>query len=240
MKKIILIILISFIITGCDAIYTVELKSSEINETLEINNYDKSSWNSGEYSKMIDLVSSSNVATDYRNEVPESNTKIDGINYYNINKLTENNNLGVKYQANFIKDEYQYSTLAFENTPEFNYNLNSKYLNINTGIIDAFSRYSSLNKLTIKLKTNHEVIENNADEIKEDTYFWYIDQNNYLIKKINLKLSSAHTINQLNILELDEDNYFGSSTLIALYSILGLILLIISVIIFFKVKNSNR
>ncbi|MDD2207949.1 MAG: hypothetical protein PHG03_01200 [Bacilli bacterium] len=240
MKKIILIILISFIITGCDAIYTVELTDSKINETLEINNYDKSTSTSGEYSKMIDLVSSSNVATDYRNEVPESNNKIDGINYYNIKKITDNNNLGVKYQANFTKEEYEYSTLAFENTPKFNYNFNTKYININTDIINAFSRYKNLNKLTIKLKTNHEVIENNADELKEGTYFWYLDQNNYLDKKINLKLSSTHTINQLNILELDENNYFGSSTLIALYSILGLILLITSVIIFFKVKNSNR
>ncbi|MDD4188423.1 MAG: hypothetical protein PHX04_06720 [Bacilli bacterium] len=242
MKKIILIILISFIITGCDAIYTIELKNSEFSETLEINNYDKKSWDNGEYpySQMIDLAGASSVATDYRKEVPELNEKKAGVNYYNINKLTENNNLGIKYQAKFTKEEYKYSTIAYENALEFSYNFNNKYININTGIIDAFAKYSNLNNLTIKFKTNHEVLENNADEVKDGNYLWYISQNNYQDKKINLKSSPEPTSETLNVLELDNDNYFGASTLIALYIILGASLLIASIIIFFKVKNSNR
>lgn len=242
-KKIILLILVMIFASGCDVVYTLELKNKTINEIMEINNYNKISWNNEDpsYQKIIDMVSNSYVATDYRKEVPEINEKFEGVNYYNIQKISTKDNLGVRYQNKFTLENYAYSTVLFENTEFFEYYYNNDKITFDSGEnIRSFISYPKLDNLTVKFITNHDVISNNADEIKEGVYYWHFNRNNYLNKKIDLEISTKYTEDKLKVLELDEEGYFGEKTLVAIYIILGIILVISSGIIFFKVKNSNQ
>lgn len=238
-KKTALLILMMLFITGCDAIYSLDLQSDQFNETLEVNNHKKATWDS-KYKNIIDLISESNVATDYREEKPESNEKIVGLNYYDISKISNDNNLGLKYNHNFTISEYKYSSIVFSNANLLEYNYNKDIITINNETLKSFNNYPDLNNLTIKFITNHDVINNNADEIKNNEYYWYFNKANANTKKIILEVSRNYKEDKLKILELDESGYFGESTIISFYLIILFIISIIGVGIFFKIRNSNR
>ena len=43
-------------------------------------------------------------------------------------------------------------------------------------------------KVTIAIESNHKLKETNADKVKNNTYYWYIDKDNYENKPISLVL----------------------------------------------------
>lgn len=242
-KKIIMLILLLFLASGCDAVYILELKSNNINETMEIHNYNKSSWKNGNpsYQDLIDMFITGTIATDYRKEIPESNEEVAGVNYYNITKISTKEDLGISYHSPFTLENYIYSTIVFSNTEFSKFKYNKDRITFYSGEkIKSFVSYPDLNNLTVKFVTNHTVINNNADEIRDGAYYWYFDRNNYDNKKINLEVGTEYTEEKLKVLEVDEEGYFGVKTLVAIYAIIGIVLVIITGIIFFKVKNSNQ
>ncbi len=102
-KKIIFLLLLGTLISGCDATYNLDLKNGEFRENLEINNYNKSSWESGNptYRETINQALNGVIATNYEEDYPEATEKIEGVNYYNIHKLSTDNNLGLSLIADF-------------------------------------------------------------------------------------------------------------------------------------------
>ncbi|MDD4705964.1 MAG: hypothetical protein PHS24_01950 [Bacilli bacterium] len=243
MKKIIYLILMLFLITGCDATYNLTLENNNFIENLEIINNDKITWNinNPSYKAIRDLTINSALATDYREEIPELNTKVDGIKYYNIKKIDTENTLGISYKSNFTLYEYQYSTIVNTNVKSFDYKNNREGIIINIKKpLDAFLLYPDLNNLTIKFKTNHQVIKNNADEKINDTYYFYLNKNNYQDKKIILELSNDYELTSNDILKLDQEGYFNKNALILIYLLIGGILLIFGGIVYIKVRKSNN
>ena len=242
MKKIIFMILILFLLTGCEATYNITLDSNNFIENLQINNNKVLFDNTNEpYKLMLDNALTGALATDFREEKPESNFKEEGIKYYDINKTETNNTLGISYKNEFSLLEYKYSTIVNSNIEKFNYTYNKEKITINISEpINVFIMYPELNNLTIKFRTNHEVINNNADEILNDTYYYHLNKNNYKNKKIILELSKDYNIKQGGFLDLDEEGYFSINTLIIIYGILGIIGLTIGISIFIKVRRSNN
>lgn len=242
MKKIIFMILILFLLTGCEATYNITLDSNNFIENLQINNNKILFDNTNEpYKLMLDNALNGALATDFREEKPESNFKEEGIKYYDINKTETNNTLGISYKNEFSLLEYKYSTIVESNIEKFNYTYNKEKITINISEpINVFIMYPELDNLTIKFRTNHEVINNNADEILNDTYYYHLDKNNYKNKKIILELSKEYNIKQSGFLDLDEEEYFSINTLIIIYGILGIIGLTIGISIFIKVRRSNN
>lgn len=243
MKKIIYLILMLFLITGCDATYNLTLENNSFTENLEITNNDKKTWNINNPSNkdIRNQTLNSALATDYREEIPEVNTKIEGIKYYDIKNIDTENTLGISYKGDFTLYDYQYSTIVNTNVKSFNYQNNKSGIIINIKKpIDAFNLYPELNNLTIKFKTNHQVIKNTADDIVDDVYYFYLNKNNYQDKKIIIELSNDYKTTSNDALEPDEDGYFNKSTLILVYSLIGIIILIFGVIVYIKVRKYNN
>ena len=243
MKKIIYLILMLFLITGCDATYNLTLENNNFTENLEITNSDKKTWNINNPSNkdIRNQTLNSALATDYREEIPEVNTKVKGIKYYDIKKIDTENTLGISYESNFTLYEYQYSTIVNTNAKSFNYQNNKDGIIINIKKpLDAFNLYPELKNLTIKFKTNHQVIKNTADDIVDDVYYFYLNKNNYQDKKIIIELSNDYKTTSNDALEPDEDGYFNKSTLILVYSLIGIIILIFGVIVYIKVRKYNN
>lgn len=240
-KKLMLIIGIIILTSGCDAEYTLELNSNQFKEKMEINNYNKSTWDNTtpSYRSSIDIAAKSSFATDYRNERPETNDKQEGVNYYNIEKINTSNNLGLKFETIFDIENYKYSTIVFNTTEDIKYSYNKKNINIKVEKEKkVFTNYPNLNNLTIKFITNHEVLNNNADEIKGGVYYWYLNKNDYN-KEIELEISTKYEEKKLDVLEVDEDGYFGPKTLVVVYVIIGAIFNVAVGVIFIKVWKSN-
>lgn len=243
MKKIIYLILMLFLITGCDATYNLTLENNNFTENLEITNSDKKTWNINNPSNkdIRNQTLNSALATDYREEIPEVNTKIEGIKYYDIKNIDTENTLGISYKGDFTLYDYQYSTIVNTNVKSFNYQNNKDGIIINIKKpIDAFNLYPELNNLTIKFKTNHQVIKNTADDIVDDVYYFYLNKNNYQDKKIIIELSNDYKTTSNDALEPDEDGYFNKNTLILVYSLIGIIILIFGVIVYIKVRKYNN
>ncbi|MDD2409860.1 MAG: hypothetical protein PHD03_04010, partial [Bacilli bacterium] len=197
MKKIIYLILMLFLITGCDATYNLTLENNIFTENLEITNNDKNTWNinNPSYKEIRNLTLNSALATDYREEIPEVNTKVEGIKYYDIKKIDTENTLGISYKSNFTLLDYQYSTIVNTNVKSFDYKNNNDGIIINIKKpLNVFILYPNLNNLTIKFKTNHQVMKNNADEIVNNTYYFYLNKNNYQAKKIILEISNDYKV----------------------------------------------
>ena len=236
--KLISLLLLLFLVSGCSATYVLDIKSGEVNESLYINNYDKETWDS--YKERINIAAGGAVATNYLEDEPEVNEKTEGINYYNIKRIEHLDNVGVSYQNIFNKEEYKNSNIIFMNTSDFDYSYNADKIKINIKNIEAFKFHPDLKELTVKLTTNHEVLNTNANEIKDNTYFWYLNKNNIEEKTINIELSSKIVEKKLGFLEADEEGYFGKSTLVVIYYIIGIIILLVGIVVFMKVKKSNK
>jgi len=244
MKKILVLIIGLFCLTGCEAIYTLSIIDGDYIETLEVNNYQVSSWGNGEgsYREAIGINAKAAVPTDLRRtENVESNERYPGINYYQISLVNRADNLGVRYENTFTLAEYAYSRIAGIHFTEFKVTNFSGEVNINTGTepTRSFVAYPSLQKLTIQVKTNHYVVGHNADEVKGDTYFWYLTKHSTANKNPMLKIKEVATSDP-NLWQLDQDGYFGIKTLIAIYSFLVVIAIGGGIYIYFKIKRSNR
>ena len=243
MKKIILLVSMLLVLSGCEAVYTLEINGDDYKEQLEVNNYVKESWGSGDgsYQESIRINAQASIATDYRNNVNnESNERFPGIKYYVLELIETSNNLGVKYNNTFTLDEYRYSNLAGLHFEDFKIKASTEIINIEGGKVNnVFKNYSDLNKLTIKVKTNHEVIEHNADEVLENTYYWYLTNSNYESKTVIFQISNGYNEN-VDLWQLDSNGYFGINSLIVIYVLIGFLALGGAVFIFFKIKNSNR
>ena len=240
MRKILLLIIFSVFIVGCEAIYTIEINDNSFKETLEINNFNPDSWNKDEnsYEELVRTNAKSNIPVNYEYEVVEK--PIQGVVYYQINLIDTPQNLGLRYSHTFNSiEEYAYSTLALYHFSSFRAIKVSNNVRINTGIINySFDNHEHLTKFTVRLVTNYEVKEHNADEIKDDVLYWYFDRNNYENKEINVAIDMDSIANP-QLFGTDNEGYFGVYTLIVFYGLIGVILIFIGLFIYFKVKKSN-
>ena len=100
------------------------------------------------------------------------------------------------------------------------------FLSIN---IESFITY-----VKIILKTDYNV-RTNFDEKKDNTYYWYINKDNYKNKSINISVLKNNAIIEDNEKIIIGDNYIN----MFLY-ILVIIIIIIGLVILLKVKKSNK
>ena len=79
--------------------------------------------------------------------------------------------------------------------------------------------------MKINVTTNHVVEENNADEIKSNTYTWNLTRDNYYGKTITLKLKKNEYV------------YEHTNILIITIVITGIVIAIIAGFVMIKLKN---
>lgn len=202
MKKIIYFIVCLFVITGCEATYTIDI-DDEFNETLLVTpknlidlsemkdeHYPYPALYDPEFSENENLYNeSNNVETDIDlddedeednlDEIDEQDNEQDEINNvprYNIsmdNALIYNYKFGENYQDSFI---------AYSSANEFDvYNSTSSSMSSRIYVSDlskVFDEYANLTKLTINVKTTKTVISHNADKVNGNIYTWVITKKN--------------------------------------------------------------
>lgn len=236
MKKIFLIIIL-FLVSGCNAIYTINIENNTIKEKLEVQNFDNKTLIDNEYKTLIDLYASSNITTNYNYLRPEVYERIEGFNYYQIEKIDTVNNLGLIMETKYNLDDYLNSTLLNHHFNQVNFNNNdsSFYLNSKKNN-DIFKKYFYLNTLTVKVTTDKKVLENNADIINNNTYIWNINKDNQLEKEIIFKFEKTDND---KLFVKDQNNLYNSSTLLIIYGLLfiGIIIFLLNTLI--KIRKNK-
>lgn len=229
-KNLIFILVVVTSLSGCTATYNLDISSNNFSESLNISS---SSINISTY-----------FAPAYYNSISydeydvDVNQKIDGIIYYNSTFDSSNVNFDYKFtNKDFSRSNIANTFYSFFVFKKYDYNDDGKedyYLLSTSNEFLAFDLYNQLTEVTIKIKNNHEVISNNADEIDGNTYIWYLTPNN--ISSINMVYNPDVIIdNRTFFQKLKDGDYTNIFTISILLFILGLIIYFI-----LKKKGDSR
>lgn len=189
MKKFLLIICI-ILLTGCDITYDLNIDDNFV-ENISV--VEKNSTNFSYLIGGTDLVSFKDYyVNDYipihYNDMyyPEFHAKVDGVNYYQINDLSDYNGLKVNLNGTFDSlDSFSNSNAVRKGCSSIRI-IRDEDIVINVGDFKVFDDYKILDNLKINLKTKYKVVRHNADEVSDDTYTWFIDRGNYKKKRIQM------------------------------------------------------
>lgn len=174
MKKFLLLLVAILLLPGCSINYDLEITADEFYEqTSIIPDINKDEKN------ILDQINSQQPI--YYN--PSANAKI---KYYKITKNEEN----LKLENTFTFDDFYRSSAIKQCFKEVTYQKEDNYILLRTNNkCAAFDEYPLLDALTIKIKTNLEVIVSNADNVNGNIYTWVITKDNYANKSIHLTYS---------------------------------------------------
>lgn len=160
-KNILISIIFIFILSGCEATYTINI-DDDYNETLYV-----TSNNPTEYQNIMHY-DYSDPAYFNSDEFDEEGEKVEGGEYYNY---SFNNGLKLDYK---FKETYGESNIALSAFPSFKYVREHESVIMTYADIRSFAEYPTLEKITINVITNKEVKTHNADRVNGNTYTWVI------------------------------------------------------------------
>lgn len=215
MKKIIFLLLICLLLTGCTVNYNLDINDNNFKETLtgnvlniELNNNNDTDINMFSY-----LINGDQPAF-YKND-----------NIY-FNKITKNTTNGIDFDYSYTFNEHNFNNSRIINecfdNHVYEYKDNTYYLVVSGKFKCNYSETTNIN-----ITTNYNVTSNNAKTIKNNTYTWTIDENN----KDNIYFFI--TIDKTNKSNFD----FQWNT----FKTIGLIIIILlsSICIYFIKKDKN-
>ena len=213
--KIFILFLITFIISGCsNANYEITIDNENIAETVSVT-FPKESTSTAlikSYSEVKTPISQlNNEKKYYKTKVTEDNN-----NYYLI----------YNYKHNFdsFVDSY-FVTRCYE---DFDFNNFKNELQISTSnqfLCLYMEDGAEIDSVNVRIKTKLNVLENNADSVKDGTYIWNITKDNYQNKPINITL------------EKEQDD--SESKFIFLIVISSLALLFVLILLILKLRHNK-
>ena len=215
--------------SGCSVEYNLDIDNElNLKEKITIN-----SQNSNDINRIKELKDyyPTNYSAD-RFEIFEKKTK--GVSYYDVNKNSDNTSVEFKYNYNFksfsdnvfAKTCYEYVTLMNYYNEETKRN---ELILSTSNKFMCFDYQDTLDNVTLKIHTKRKVYDNNADEVKNDTYIWNINRDNQNEKYIMLSMESTIKDNEVPFWEKN----------ILLFVLLGLLLIGLIVFIIMS-KRSKR
>ena len=215
MKKILFLIFMIFLLSGCSATYHLTIDDEKFIEKLSVENV------------TIDTTEKIFLPTNYNVEESEAfNRKIKGIDYYNVKM--KDNNYSLSYEFN--SKEFSYSRIlnSCYKKIEALYN-DGDYIISTVGDFNCFEYYNDLDHVQVKITSHYKLVDTNADEIDGHNYIWNINKSQP-DKGIYIELDTKTT--KKSILETKELLYIGGVVL--------LIGLIAFIVIKAKVNKNNN
>lgn len=238
-KTFLLIITILFL-TGCSCEYNLTINDNNYKENINIIadneeeiSYINYNWKIPTDKDEYNLVGDTSTNQSYKSDLYD----------YKIN-----NNI-LTFDYNFNKSSYKNSSAVSVCYDRLNIENHKNALIIATSIkANCFEKQPGLNKITINITVDKEVISSNSDEINGKTYTWYITKNNYSNKSITLTLSNEekkeqdNNINEQNNTSNKKNNDIEKKSDFSLYIFSGILLIIMLSVYFLfnKMKNKNN
>lgn len=183
MKKIILLIVILLITTGCTCEYNLKIDNNKYSEEIIINA--KTVSEKDNFSNNWEIPINKD---DYDIGL---DTESDDIDYSQIyNYRTSGNSLIFNYDFN--RSEYNNSTAVYNCYNKLTATSQSGSTIISTSReVLCFDKYPNLTDVVINITVDRPVKSNNADSVSGNTYTWNINRNNASNKPINLVLGAS-------------------------------------------------
>ncbi len=211
-KKILFLMAIIFLLTGCNVEYNIEIQDDQIKVNGELLETDELKWNQPVVENTheeIDFNMDPNLCSDgtcgildgepdtssltFRELVDlktiDPDAKIEGLEKVSdIGKLGISTKKTISYESrNSLKKMPGIQTCYKNFSIVENENKDGVILSTSNKNL-CFDTYDILEEIKIRLKTNHEVENHNADEVVDGEYIWKINKNNYNNKSIQINL----------------------------------------------------
>lgn len=246
MKKIIMLILMCFLISGCSLDYQLEIINGNFNESMDIlGNKNDSIFNEDviEHIKKWPYPVYSYIPIE-----AEEPIKSPGEEYYEP-KFFDDTKYGVNLAYKYNKNNYKYATIPNKCFDSFNTYIEDNIIFVATSPnFRCFNFYPLLETVNITIKTNHVVDSTNSIDIKndEDYYYYTWNINKETSNEIKINLMENKYINDTHEKEEEKKENKILSVLkktkgpfiIAIYVIIAAIP--ISFIIFIISKRSSN
>lgn len=240
MKRIIPLLILLFLVTGCSANYNIEIYNNTIKEDMEYFDSISSNWDSGvqfglTYRELVTESINYPYPIFYNTVVDENDRiKLEGVEYYNNTFISDNYKLGQKLSYDkFTLDNFSNSSIVKKCYQYFNVIEENENIILSTSTENmCFDLYPNLDAITIHLKTNHKVVSSNASNNSGYRYTWNLRR--------ETKDDSAITITiKKNEYIFNYENEFIKKV-IYFVVIIGIILGVSTLIYyFFKTKRQN-
>lgn len=233
MKKIIFILSVLLLLTGCNAEYELNINKDNIKENLTL-----SAENNAENLYIEQY--NSNIKSFINNE--------DKNEYYNITKNLNNMNYRMNIDYNFKFSDYLESNIINSSLGSFTIDPNYNRISFSTGTnFKIFDKYEYLNNLTVKINISNdfEIRDHNADSLVNNTLTWNISRADNHNKAINFTIvditenlddidNNINNENNINKDVVTSDNNESNSNNF-LIAISALILFVIILLIVLKI-----
>lgn len=179
-KKLLFLLILLLMTTGCSATYDIEIYNDQVKEKMEFVNTDSFSWDSEvqyglSYRTLLDASLNYPYPAFYSTIVDENDTiKLDGVEYYKNTLIEESNKLGQRLEYNkFTLDNFNDSGIIKKCYQYFNIIEKDDEIVLSTSLKNkCFEEYPLLDTITVNLKTNHKVVNSNADLVNGYHYTW--------------------------------------------------------------------
>lgn len=205
MKKRFLLLVILIFISGCSIQYEIEFNDTTLNETIKIGKIPSSLEE-----ELKSYLTPYSITTEERQE------------FYNY-----------KYSNEYINLDYKYNLNDYEISNTFNrcYELSNLSYDDNYYYILTSNEFKCLNymeyeaeEVKINFKSNHKIINSNADYINNNIHTWIINKNNMNNKPIEIKIEKDYK--EDNNTQIKENNSFLVITLVAIIVVFVLFIIL--------------
>ena len=199
-KKILFVLGLLVLCTGCTINYDLEIKESEIIENIVVND----TITLGRTSK--DILDTYNTwmpvydnidNPDLIQDSDDNDGKVDGIPYHQKSKKEITDGYSLTYKYTYPIGEFNHANsvkLAFGRP---NFYDGGSYINIRTDNINALCNYDYFESLVVKIKVDldtYTVEKNNAHKVKGNTYTWKLDRSNCNNSVISMTLNKNNNV----------------------------------------------
>ena len=242
-KKKLLILLSIFLITGCQAEYNIVIDDNTVKEELLIYETNMNKWNTIQGNNLLTYNQYQQEYKDAPVGIYYNDQNIDGEtgfnsnrSYYTIDLLNDNNKKGLSFNTNFNLNRYADSYIIRSCFKYINVLNQFDTISISTNNeLSCMNYIDGLDKITINIKTNYEVLDNNATSINDNTYTWVITKNNYTNSNIYIKMSKSRNSSSNNDTKDTNVSNFQLT-----YLIIVVVLLLLGLLIYKQFKKNSE
>lgn len=223
MKRKILFLLFVILLTGCSATYDLEISDKSIDEVTSIignSNYVNNNLYKYYLEKPVPLSKEAPIQS-------ESDEKLESVEYYDKEDLSNNGIVGLKFSGKFNNDIFiddSYILSFFVGDYNIKKNNNEIEISVPTNF-KAFKQFNDLENVTVNIKSKYKVKEHNADSVNGNVYTWNITRDNYNKEELKMILNKKGIFNS----SVDKDNSMFVFTIVI--SILVAVLLVIYLLV---------
>ena len=226
-SKCLILVFLIFMMCGCTAEVNLDISDNKIRESVDITFYQNVL-----YPKDI-------IKTSFRNYIPVyaknlivdtmPDEPLEGIDYYTKKETDLGNGYKFNYSYDFNINEYKNARTVKDGFRSYNISFNRDDHTISLfaeGTLLYFNEYPELEEVKINIKTDYLVKENNADNVKDNTYTWVFKKDD--VKSINMLIDTSDVVKNV-----DNTNIIIIASILIVIGFIFLLLLL-------KNKRNNK